>query len=171
MWFKRIASVLCIPMLFMLSCSKNRDEILVAKIKDRTISLSTYENTFVSVDPKFLPETQDLAGLTEFLETMIDRELMALKADELGYDKDEYVVEGMKAFKQVGLQAGYLKIKVADKLEPTEKELKEYYNVNDIGEATEMSKELKEQLTKLDEEMNKKYNAFVEKYGEDLRFY
>ncbi|MEE9271251.1 MAG: peptidyl-prolyl cis-trans isomerase [Candidatus Krumholzibacteria bacterium] len=127
MWFKRIASVLWIPMLFMLSCSKNRDEILVAKIKDRTISLSTYENTFVTVDPKFLPDTQDLEGLKEFLSTMIDRELMALKADELGYDKDEYVVAGMQAFKQVGLQAGYLKIKVADKLEPTEKELKEYY--------------------------------------------
>jgi parvulin-like peptidyl-prolyl isomerase len=127
MWLKRIASVLWIPMLFMSSCSKNREEILVAKIKERTISLSTFENTFVTVDPKFLPETRDLDGLKEFLDTMIDRELMALKADELGYDKDEYVVAGMQAFKQVGLQAGYLKIKVADKLEPTEKELKEYY--------------------------------------------
>ena len=129
MWFKRLASVLLLPVC-LVSCSKSREDIPVAKVKDRVISLATFENTYVRVDPKYLPESRDIDGLVQFLETMIDKEIMAIKADELGYDKDQYVVEGMKAFRKVGLQAGYLKIKVADKLEPTERELKEYYKMH-----------------------------------------
>ncbi|MFQ5512529.1 MAG: peptidyl-prolyl cis-trans isomerase [Candidatus Krumholzibacteriia bacterium] len=127
MWFQRVVSVLWIALLLTVSCSKSHDEMIVAKVKDRTISVADFERTYLRVDPKFLPESSDLEGRKEFLDTMIEKEIMALKADELGYDKDQYVVEGMKAFKKVGLQAGYLKIKVADKLEPTEAELKESY--------------------------------------------
>ena len=125
-FIKVIAPVFLVPLL-LTACSKSKEDSPVAKIKDRTISVATYEATWFKVDPKFLPETDDLEGRLEFLDTMIDKDVLALKADELGYDKDEYVVKGMEAFKKVGLQAGYLKLKVADKIDVSEKNLREYY--------------------------------------------
>jgi parvulin-like peptidyl-prolyl isomerase len=116
-----------LPMLLVGSCSKSSEDTLVAEVGDRTISLASYEKAYHSVDPKFLPEGKDLDGRKEFLDTMINREVLAMKADELGYDKDPYVMQGMEAFKKVGLQAGYLKIKVADKINVDDKSLREAY--------------------------------------------
>ena len=76
--------------------------------------MKDYERAWATVDPQFLPATTDLAGRKEFLDIMVNKEVMAIKADELGYDKDTYVVQGMEAFKKVGLQAAYLKINVSD---------------------------------------------------------
>jgi parvulin-like peptidyl-prolyl isomerase len=109
------------------SCSKNDTSAPVAKINDRVITREQFEKAFTIVDEKYLPENKDLDGMREFLQTLIDKEIMALKADELGYDKDNFVVQGMEAFKKVGLQAGYIKVKVADRINVTEKDLKEAY--------------------------------------------
>lgn len=124
-----ILGVTLAGLLLLASCGGNRDELPVAKIKDRVITLAEFERAYTTVSPQYLPETRDLAGLKEFLEGLINKELLALKADELGYDKDEFVVEGMKAFKQVGLQAGYLKVKVANQLEVTDDDLKKAYKL------------------------------------------
>ncbi|MDH3214775.1 MAG: peptidyl-prolyl cis-trans isomerase [Candidatus Krumholzibacteria bacterium] len=100
----------------------------MAKVKDRVITLGDFEKAYLNVGPEYLPDTKDLAGLKEFLEHMIHREIMGLKADELGYDKDPYVVQGMEGFRQSGLQAAYLKVKVADKLAVTDKDLRDIYD-------------------------------------------
>ncbi|UCH83187.1 MAG: peptidyl-prolyl cis-trans isomerase [Candidatus Latescibacterota bacterium] len=126
---KALIAVMLLPLLFAGSCSKGSDETLVAEIADRTITLAAFQKAWMSVDSKYLPETEDLEGRKEFLQTMINKELLAIKADELGYDKDPYVVQGMEAFKKVGLQAGYLKIKVADKINVTEKDLREAHEL------------------------------------------
>ncbi|UCG52619.1 MAG: peptidyl-prolyl cis-trans isomerase [Candidatus Latescibacterota bacterium] len=124
---KVISMIVLLPVLLAVSCSKSREDILVAEVADRGISLATFEKTYLAVDPKYLPEDEGLEGLKEFLDTMINKEVLAMKADELGYDKDQYVVQGMEAFKKVSLQAGYLKIKVADRIKVTEKDLKKAY--------------------------------------------
>ena len=128
-------SVLVLVLLSLLagSCSKSKDKILVAQVADRDITLDTFEKVYSKVDPKFLPEDKGIDGLKEFLNTMINKDIMAIKADELGYDKDPYVVQGMEAFKKVSLQAGYLKLRVADRIKVTEKDLKkahEKYRTN-----------------------------------------
>jgi len=123
-----LATLALAPLVLVSSCSKDKSELSVAKIGDRSISVRTFENTYFRMDPKYLPETTDLDGRLELLDTMIDKDVMAIKADALGYDKDEYVVRGMEAFEKVGLQAGYLKVKVSDKVVVTDKDLKEWYN-------------------------------------------
>jgi len=121
--------VLLMSMVLLVSCSKDRDELPVAKVADRVITLSTFEKTYWAVDEKFLPEDKGIEGMKEFLNTMINRDVMAIKADELGYDKDSFVVQGMEAFKKVSLQAGYMKLRVADKINVTEKDLKAGYKL------------------------------------------
>ncbi len=123
----RILLILLAPGLLVVSCSKNREELLVAKVGDRVITLGAFEKAYMTVDPKFLSEDTGIEGFKEFLNTMINRDIMAIKADELGYDKDPWVVQGMEAFKKVGLQAAYLKIRVGDKINVTEKDLKAAY--------------------------------------------
>jgi parvulin-like peptidyl-prolyl isomerase len=130
---KQITLVLWVSLLVVVGCSKDKREVPVAKVGERTISLATFEIQYYAVDEKFIPENKDLEGRKEFLDTMINKEILAMKADELGYDKDEYVLKGMEAFKQVGLQAGYVKLKVMNKIKITEDHLRaayEFYGMN-----------------------------------------
>jgi len=122
---RQLIGVLSIPILLLASCSSGGDDAPVAKVKDRVITLSDFEKAINAVSAEFLPTNTDLSGKLEFLDTMIDRELLAIKADELGYDKDPSVVAGMTSFRGIGLQAGYLRIKIAKDLAPTEKEVKD----------------------------------------------
>jgi peptidyl-prolyl cis-trans isomerase C len=123
----RALLILLVPGLLVASCSKNKENLPVAKVGDRIITLGTFEKTYFAVDPKFLSDDTSVEGLKQFLNTMINKDVMAIKADELGYDKDPWVVQGMEAFKKVGLQAAYLKFRVADKVNVTEKDLKKAY--------------------------------------------
>ena len=85
------------------------------------------EKVYRNVGTQYLPKQTDYEGRVEFLTTMINKEILAIKADELGYDKDPKVVEAMDAYKRVGLQAGYVKLKIGDKIDVTEEDLREYY--------------------------------------------
>jgi parvulin-like peptidyl-prolyl isomerase len=120
--------ILLAPGLLLVSCSKNREDLPVAKVGDRVITLGTFEKAYLAVDPKFLSDDTGLEGRKEFLNTMVNKDIMALKAAELGYQKDPNVVQGMEAFKKFGLQAAYTKIKVGDKINVTEKDLKAAYD-------------------------------------------
>ena len=123
----RVLLILLVPGLLSISCSKKREDLPVAKIGDRVITVDTFEKTYAAIDPKYLSEDKGIEGRKELLNTMINKDVMAIKADELGYDKDPFVVQSMEGFKKVGLQAAYLKLRVADKVQITEKDIKEGY--------------------------------------------
>jgi len=120
---------LLLSVLFVLSCGRIDENSTVAKVADRVITLGIFEQTYWKVDPKYRPEDKGIDGLKEFLNTMINKDVMAIKAGELGYDKDPYVVQAMEAFKKVSLPAAYLKLRVADKIKVTEKDLKDAYEL------------------------------------------
>ncbi len=125
----RIAFLLLMAALLLVSCSKSKDEIPVAKISDRMISLAEFERVYNLMDPRYLPDGEGFDKHKAFLETMVDKEVMALKADELGYDKNKSVQQGVDAFRRLGLQAAYLKFRVADNVKVTDKMLQDYYNL------------------------------------------
>jgi parvulin-like peptidyl-prolyl isomerase len=110
------------------SCTKREDQ-KVAEFKDRAITVGEFEAAYQRVDPKYLPKKEGLDGKIEFVNTMLNREVMSYKADELGYDKDPAVVQGMEAYRRIGLQAGYLKRRVADKVTVSEKEIQQHYEL------------------------------------------
>jgi parvulin-like peptidyl-prolyl isomerase len=121
-----LASLVIVLAVSALSCSKREDAVL-AEFKDRSITVGKFENAYPKVDPKFLPKTSGIEGYKEFVTTMLNKEVMAYKADELGYDKDQAVVQGMDAYKRMGLQAGYLKIRVSDNVEINDEQVREHY--------------------------------------------
>lgn len=117
-----------LALLAVLSCSKSRDKIPVADVEDRQITLAQFEESYQNVDPRYLPQKGGFEGHKEFLTTMINKEVMAIKADQLGYDKDPYVVSSLEMYRKMGLPAALLKFRVADKVKVTEDEIREYYN-------------------------------------------
>lgn len=61
---------------------------LVAKVADRTITQEYFEERLEKMERRFLPDTLDLAGRRKFLDYIINKELMAIKAEELKYGED-----------------------------------------------------------------------------------
>jgi peptidyl-prolyl cis-trans isomerase C len=77
---------------FIVGCSGGGDDALIAKIGDREITKSYYEDRLGKLQQNELPtkdgeslDTAMLEGKQRFLEVLIDKELMALKAFQLGY--------------------------------------------------------------------------------------
>jgi parvulin-like peptidyl-prolyl isomerase len=124
--FACFACLILVLAVSVLSCSGREDAVL-AEFKDRSITVGEFEDAYGKVAPKYLPKTSGLEGFEEFLNTMLHKEVMAYKADELGYDKDATVVQGLEAFRNMGLQAAFLKIRVADKVTVKDEQVREHY--------------------------------------------
>jgi parvulin-like peptidyl-prolyl isomerase len=108
-------------------CSK-RESLTLAQVKDRTITIHDYEDAYARVKPEFLPKKTGDEGKREFLDTMVNRDVMAVKADELGYDKDPSISQGMEAFRRMTDQVAYLRKQIGDIKVPDE-DVKAYYNL------------------------------------------
>jgi parvulin-like peptidyl-prolyl isomerase len=108
-------------------CSK-REDLKLAEIKDRVITIHDYEDAYARVKPEFLPKKTGEEGKREFLDTMINRDVMAVKADELGYDKDPSMTTGMEAFSRMTKQVAYLRKAVGD-IKVEDSAVKKYYDL------------------------------------------
>jgi parvulin-like peptidyl-prolyl isomerase len=110
----------------LVSCS-GREGTVLAEFKDETITVAQFEKAYRIVQPQFLPKATGVEGYKEFLNTMLNKEIMAYKADELGYDKDPTVVEGMETFKTMALQVALVKFTVDDLNKVTDEQIREHY--------------------------------------------
>jgi len=133
-------------------CAK-REDLKIAEFRNRSITVAEFEDAYAKVEPQFLPKATGLEGKKEFLNTMLNKEVMAEKADELGYDKDPNVVAAMDHFKRMSLHIAYLKKQVADKVKVSDDELKEYYD--NLG----VSLLVKQLLTDTEPQIEEAYEA------------
>jgi hypothetical protein len=117
------AGLILVLAVSVLSCSKREDAVL-AEFKDKVITVGDFEKAYSTVQIKFLPKVAGVEGYEEFLNTMVNKDVMAYKADELGYDKDPTVVEGLAAFKGMGLQVAYVKHTVDAMNKVTEEQMR-----------------------------------------------
>jgi parvulin-like peptidyl-prolyl isomerase len=124
---RAVLSGLILALAFSLVSCSSREDVVLAEFKDKTITVGRFEKSYAAVDTRFLPASSGIEGYREFVTTILNKEVMAYKADELGYDKDPGVIQGMEAYRGMGLQAGYLKIRVSDRVKVTEDEIKEHY--------------------------------------------
>jgi len=108
-------------------CSK-RDDLKLAEIKDRVITIHDYEDAYGRVKAEFLPKKTGEDGKKEFLDTMINRDVMAVKADELGYDKDPSIAQGMEAFRRMTDQVAYLRKQIGE-IKVSDADCKRYYDL------------------------------------------
>jgi parvulin-like peptidyl-prolyl isomerase len=133
-------------------CSK-REELKVAEFKDQVITVADYEAAYARVDPAYLPKAAGFEGKLEFLNTMLNKYVMAYKADELGYDKNPNVTQSMEMFTRMALQVAYLKKQVADKITVSDEEVKEHWENQGV------SMECKQILCDTEEQAQEAYQA------------
>jgi len=128
MMFSRavLSGLLVVLALSLLSCSSREDAVL-AEFGDQTVTVAQFEKAYQTVKPTYLPKATGVEGYKEFLNTMLNKEVMAHKADQLGYDRDPAVVEGMEAYKEMAYQVAYLKFRIDDMVKVTEEQIREHY--------------------------------------------
>lgn len=148
----RLLLSLVVASIALTGCSK-REDAKLAEFKDHVITVGDYEKAYTKVDVAYLPKATGDEGTKEFLTTMLNKEVMASKADELGYDKDPAVAQGMEAFSRMTLQIAYLKKQVSDAIKVSDEELKTHYeNLGDVLT-------VKQILTDTDEQAQAAYSA------------
>jgi len=127
---------------------------IVARVGDRVITRSYYEDRLAKMDRKFLPDTLDLAGKRRFLDFIINKEVMAKKAEELQYDADPQIAKTIQTLED-GLTLNTAVDKICEgKLEASEQEIQDFFDkqktevvvkhilVKDRELATELQKRL-----------------------------
>ena len=109
------------------SAAKGTQGPAVAHINGQPITQSYFEQRLEKMDRRFLPDTLDMAGRRKFLDFIINKELMAQKAEELKYGEDPRVVNAMQTYGDnlAGNQA--IEEICKGKLDVTDKDIDEFF--------------------------------------------
>lgn len=101
---------------------------IVARVGTHTISKNYYEERIAKMERKFLPDTLDMAGKRKFLDTIINKEVMALKAEDLGYADDPDLQQVLQSFEETLLHNKSVELAIQDKIGVTEEEIQAFYD-------------------------------------------
>lgn len=107
---------------------KDNSTLVVAKVDTREITVADFEGVSETIDESFLPETDDLEGKKILLNHMINKEVMALKALAMGYEKEKWFVDFWPKYKGPFLIAQLMDQMVVQKIVITEEDVAKYYN-------------------------------------------
>lgn len=123
---KTILCILAAGLALSLGCGK-KENLVVAKVADRKITVGDFNKAVSAMDEKYLPRTNDLEGKKELLDIMINKEVMTLKALAAGYEKEQWFVEFWEKFKGQYLVASMENEYIVKKVSVTEQEAKDYF--------------------------------------------
>jgi parvulin-like peptidyl-prolyl isomerase len=108
--------------------SPEKSEIEVARVGDRSIMLDYFERTMNRMDPQFIPsDINTQAGREEVLDVMINKEVMAMKAEDLGMDADGSADEQAEMVSQLKAVQKMSEDVEAPAQDPTEEDILDYY--------------------------------------------
>lgn len=121
-----LTAVICAVLVF--GCSRtDRKDLVLAEVDTRTITIADFETTAETLENKYLPETNDLEGKKELLQHMVNKEIMALKAIAMGYERDEEFAAFWKQFKGPFLITALWNEEISKKVTVTEEEIDAYF--------------------------------------------
>ncbi|MDD4858188.1 MAG: peptidylprolyl isomerase, partial [Candidatus Krumholzibacteria bacterium] len=124
---KTILCVMTLSLMFSFGCGK-RENLVVAKVGDRKITVTDVENASVTMKDRYLPKTNDLEGKMELLNHIIDKEAMVLKAYASGYEKEPAFVDFFEKWKMGYLVSQMEDVYVMKKVSVTDKEAQDFFD-------------------------------------------
>lgn len=133
-------------------CSKKQSRAL-AKVAGRTITVEQLENRLAG--KTYSSWEEELTQRKQTLENLIDEDLMTLGAIEMGLDNDPDFKSKVEEIERSVLLQTLYNVEIVDKSQPSEKELKEYYEkmswevkaAHILVETEEEAKEIIKQLS------------------------
>lgn len=111
------------------SGSSSGKTAVVARVGGRPITASYYEQRLAKMERRFLPDTLDMAGRRKFLEFIVNKELMALKAEELKYDQDPRVQSAMKMYADNLAGNAAVDLLTKGKIDATDADIQKFYEM------------------------------------------
>jgi peptidyl-prolyl cis-trans isomerase C len=130
---KLLPAIACVFLIFLaVSCGKLKPlkEKELVRINDRVITMAEFEQAMEQLPPSLKTLVITDKGRREFLQKLIERELLLQEGVKKGYDKDAEILRKVEQFKQ-GLIIEALTEKLcAGKDEVSDKEVEAYYRGN-----------------------------------------
>lgn len=181
--------VLVLVLVFnIIHCRKREDkpQVLV-RIENRTITLEDFHREIESLPEFFKPLLVEPKAKREFLEKLIDREIMLLEAEKAGIEKREDVTRKIEECRRGVILEAFMSQILAGKDEVTDEEAKKYYEEHkdefQLGErikvrhivvkTLEEAQEIKKRLERGEDfaELARKYSISpAAKWGGDLGY-
>ncbi|MBN1165466.1 MAG: peptidylprolyl isomerase [Candidatus Krumholzibacteriota bacterium] len=125
---KALLILVGLGLLWAAACSRTeRENLVVAKVDDRVITVGDFEKNSGLVDERYLPAGDDLEGKKSLLKHMINKDVMALKAIRMGYDKDPDFLRIWDQFKGPFMIAQLMDQKARKPVVVTEEEIDKYF--------------------------------------------
>ncbi len=124
---KAVLFLVALSVVLSAGCSK-REDLVIATVENKEITVADFENAVELLDTKYLPETDDLEGKKEMLDNLINKEVMALKARDAGYENEEWFQNLWARFKNPFLISAMSDQLVRKKITVTEEEIDDYYD-------------------------------------------
>lgn len=121
--------ILALGILLLAACGESdKTQITVAEVEDRVITLDYFERKMNSMNPEYLPEdVMSREGRLELLDVMINKEVMAIKAEELGFAQDGVPDEQGRVVSEYKAAERMREDVVKDANNVSEDEIFEYY--------------------------------------------
>lgn len=119
--------IVMISVVLSAGCSE-REDLVLARVEEKEITIADFENAVELLESKHLPETDDLEGKLEMLDHLINKEVMALKALDAGYEREEWFQNIWTRFRNPFLISAMMDQLVRKNVEVTEEEIDYYYD-------------------------------------------
>lgn len=107
-------------------CGRSTDDLVLAKVKDKEITAKDLRKFADNLPEHYKAEKPGIEGYEEYLQTMVDKELLLLEAEARGIDKSQYFIDTMDGIKRSKLINAIVKKYVSDKITITEDEMQQY---------------------------------------------
>jgi peptidyl-prolyl cis-trans isomerase C len=184
---KVIYLVLGLMLIIILACAKKEETKVVARIGDKVITLEEFEKEVESLPDFYKPLLLEPKAKREFLEKLIDREILLLEARKAGVYEREDVRRKIEECEKGVILDAFLSQILREKDEVTEEEAKRYYDehkeeffMNEsirvrhiVVRTLEEAKEIKKRLEQGEDfvELAKRYSISPSgKWGGDLGY-
>jgi peptidyl-prolyl cis-trans isomerase C len=184
---KVIYLVLGLMLIVILACAKKEETKVVARIGDKIITLEEFEKEVESLPDFYKPLLLEPKAKREFLEKLIDREILLLEARKAGVYEREDVRRKIEECEKGVILDAFLSQILREKDEVTEEEAKRYYDehkeeffMNEsirvrhiVVRTLEEAKEIKKRLEQGEDfvELAKRYSISPSgKWGGDLGY-
>lgn len=124
---KYLLLLLCVMLL--VACSKGGDKKgeVVAKVDSEIITTGDVEKKINALPPIYKEFFKQPAGMSDFIDQLVNEELLYAEAKKKGMDKDEDFVKAFEDAKKRELITRLLKKEMTTSPQLTEKDVKDYY--------------------------------------------
>jgi peptidyl-prolyl cis-trans isomerase C len=107
-------------------CGK-REDLVIAKVEQKEITIGDFEKSIELLESKYLPATDDLDGKKQHLDNLINKEVMALKASDAGYEREEWFQNLWNRFKNPFLVNAMMDQLIRKKVTVTQEDIEDYF--------------------------------------------